>query len=113
MKNLSIFTIFLTISLLFVSCNNSSNQPQTETSSQKIEKPANHPKISGAKLVKEKGCLNCHNGKKARTFEEMAKAAPSDKHKFEEMVKGKCMTDQLTIDEFDSFADFITKELKQ
>ncbi len=110
MKKIFSIAILLLISLSFTSCNESKNQPET---SQKMEKPADHPKISGSKLVKEKGCLNCHNGKKARTFEEMAKAAPSDKQKFEEMVKGKCMTDQLTIDEFDSFADFITKELKQ
>ncbi len=108
MKKVFIFTIFTSISIFLFSCNqNSSNV------SEKVEKPADHPKISGEKVVKEKGCLNCHDGKKARTFEEMAKTAPSDKQKFEEMVKGKCMTDQLTIDEFDSFADFITKQLKQ
>jgi hypothetical protein len=98
-------TILSIISVSLISCNEGKNQTS-------MEKPANHPKISGAELVKEKGCLNCHNGKKARTFEEMAKTAPPDKQKFEQMVKGKCMTDQLTIDEFDSFADFITKQLK-
>ena len=112
MNKIFSLAILSLISISLISCNEGDNQSSTQTS-QKIEKPANHPKISGAELVKEKGCLNCHNGKKARTFEEMAKAAPSDKQEFEKMVKGKCMTDQLTIDEFDSFADFITKQLKQ
>ncbi len=112
MKKIFSISILLLISISLISCNESKTQSSTETT-QKMEKPANHPKISGAELVKEKGCLNCHNGKKARTFEEMAKAAPSDKQQFEKMVKGKCMTDQLTIDEFDSFADFITKQLKK
>ncbi len=101
MKNIFLYTIAI-FSVILFSCN---KEQTTKTSS-------SHPPIKGSVLVKEKGCVNCHDGKKARTFEDMAKASPSDEEAFKQMVKGKCMTDNLSKDEFDSFAEYITKQLK-
>ncbi len=102
MKNIFLYSIAI-FSIVLFSC----NKEQTSKTS------SSHPTIKGSMLVKEKGCVNCHNGKKARTFEDMAKSAPSNEEAFKQMVKGKCMTDKLSKDEFDSFADYIIKQLKK